>query len=563
MAEENTVAEMLGQPDAASQAYLSYLTTLPLQNVLSEPSLLQTQSHHLTSSLTSLTHTSYPTFLELHGTTTALSQSLDALSVSLNTIINDSLPALEEGVSSWRERTESVLGERKKARVVLEQHDKIRDLLEIPILIDTCVRNGFFSEALSLAAHANSLFSSSSSPPLVLTSVNAEVRTSINQMLHSLLATLHEPNRKLPALWKAVNFLRKMEVFNEAQGVAPEEQIALSFITGREACLQSALDGRRHDIERLVSIPQKDLLDKDKEDLTKTFKSYIEAWREGVHDIVTQFSTIFLERSATNPSLPICVLAKLQALIATYASQALHRHLLPVLRMTLPHIPLVSLSPFVNQLTYCAAAFARLGLDFRSVIGDLFASTILTSVTAEMHDATSSLVLQFKQNCGRPTSSQARNVILPSQWAVSPNAIASPPAPGPASKELDVPPRMLTSYPPLAQYTNDLLTTFNSFRQLAPTAIATQLRTALDESLAELGNALMRYLKIVPESESKLARALGMAYWRALMPYVRRALGQGIYGQDVEDVEKESTLGLAEAEWGEWDKTHAEVPEGS
>src|SRR5437016_3803175 len=49
-----------------SQTYLSNLTTFGLQELLAEPTTLQTQSHHLTSSLTSLTHTSYPTFLSLH-----------------------------------------------------------------------------------------------------------------------------------------------------------------------------------------------------------------------------------------------------------------------------------------------------------------------------------------------------------------------------------------------------------------------------------------------------------------------------------------------------------------
>ncbi len=162
-----------------------------------------------------------------------------------------------------------------------------------PSLIDTCVRNGYFAEALSLASHTNSLYSSSNSPPLILTSIISEVRNSITQMLFSLLSTLHEPNRKLPALWKAVNFLRKMDVFDPEDGVESEEQIALAFLGGREVCLTASLEGCNRDIQRLVGLTSAEVREKDKEDLTRYLKKYIDIWREGVHDIITQFRQFF------------------------------------------------------------------------------------------------------------------------------------------------------------------------------------------------------------------------------------------------------------------------------
>src|SRR5260370_41369885 len=99
--------EQLVKP--SSQTYLSNLTTLGLQDLLAEPTALQTQSHHLTSSLTSLTHTSYPTFLSLHQTTNALTESLTSLSSSLDALLKSSLPALEACAAGWTDRTEVVL----------------------------------------------------------------------------------------------------------------------------------------------------------------------------------------------------------------------------------------------------------------------------------------------------------------------------------------------------------------------------------------------------------------------------------------------------------------------
>jgi hypothetical protein len=139
-----------------------YLTELPNSPLLlSTPQSLSTQSHTLTSSLTSLTHTSYPIFLSLHTTTNSLRSSLSSLSTSLDTLIDESLPALENAAKEFKETSGlEVLSERTKARVVLEQHDKLRDLLDVPVLIDTCVRNGIYAEALSLASHASSSLAS-------------------------------------------------------------------------------------------------------------------------------------------------------------------------------------------------------------------------------------------------------------------------------------------------------------------------------------------------------------------------------------------------------------------
>ncbi|KAG0703647.1 hypothetical protein DFH29DRAFT_1078783 [Suillus ampliporus] len=38
----------------------------------------------------------------------------------------------------------------------LEQHNKLRGLLDVLVFIDTCVRNGLYAEALSLTAYASS-----------------------------------------------------------------------------------------------------------------------------------------------------------------------------------------------------------------------------------------------------------------------------------------------------------------------------------------------------------------------------------------------------------------------
>jgi conserved oligomeric Golgi complex subunit 8 len=581
----DVLAPVLNTP--ASQEYLNHLTTLPLPTLLSEPTTLQTQAHHLTSSLTSLTHSSYQTFLSIHETTGALATSLDALSSSLDSLISESLPALETSAAGWRSRTENVLQERNKARLVLEQHDKLRDLLDIPLLIDNCVRNGYFQEALSLASHANSISKWDGHSPIV-SSILSEVHNSITQMLFTLLETLYEPNRKLPTLYKAVGNLRKMGAFESEDGVHSEEQIALAFIGGRESCLKSSFEGCRRDIERLTESGAT-LKERDKEDLTKYLKKYIDMWREGVQDVITQFTALFLERTTSLPvgkaSAAPTAKPALRELLCLYTSYSLDIHLLPLLSTTLRHIPLQSLQSLLTQLTYCATAFGKHGFDFRGLLSGLFSSAVLSSVGNELKQATTKWVKTLKEKTGLDSSAsltnstaaaitRKTNLLYPSKYIIIPNAIASPPttvATSSSSTSVHAPPQLLASYPPLAEYLNALLAVLNNLRLLAPVSIISDLQACLDTCLSEGGAALLQYFTSIYDDktlknketfervqELNVSKAAGEVYFGVLVPFTRRGLSEGIYnvpGTFTIDPAGEGELAAVWNDWERWMKS--------
>jgi hypothetical protein len=320
--------------------------------------------------------------------------------------------------------------------------------------------------------------------------------------------------------------------------------------------------------------------------MAKFLKKYIDVWREGVYDIITQFSTIFLERPpSSTPKTPItssAPLSSLHPLLTTYTTHALTTHLLPLLSQTLPLLPISTLPSLLTQLTYCATAFARVGMDFRGVLGGLFCTAVASAVGGDLKVAGAKWVERVKNAVGdtsalSPTlSSQSHmtrkvKLTLPSQWIIISSLVASPPVPSASNPPgaAHVPPQILASYPPIAEYANALLGILNGLRLLAPVEILGELTGVLDGVLDQSGDALFGYVRRVcdekNDEDKKVAIAAGEVYFGVFVPFMRRALVEGVYGVPVASWEAaEAQTMMSVREWEGWlaarnEKTAAEA----
>lgn len=64
-------------------------------------------------------------------------------------------------------KAEEIGASRRMNSLTLNRHTEILEILEIPQLMDTCVRNGYYEEALELAAYAKRLEKKHSVLPVI------------------------------------------------------------------------------------------------------------------------------------------------------------------------------------------------------------------------------------------------------------------------------------------------------------------------------------------------------------------------------------------------------------
>lgn len=559
--------------DADDPEYLSYLTSLHLADLKSEPAKLNSSSAQLTNVLTTLCHTSYPTFLSVHQSVNTLSTSLDAFSSSLDALINV-LPVVEQKARGFLEEVKDVQAERKKMKVVMENLGRVEEIVGVGNVVEGCVRSGWYGEAVEVEMRIASLAKKLDPDGRgVVWDVKAEVDQRIRSMVGDLLSGLRESGtNKLPVLFKTVGFLRKM-------GVLDEEEIAQAFLSCRLGCLKRSLEDL--DMERRTSGALTPVTRSFQNSVSgeRYLKRYVDVWREGVYDLVSQFTTIFLERPASSPETA----ELLHSLLTTYTTHLLSV-LLGTLETTLPTVQDPSaLNSLLTQLTYCATSFSRIGLDFRWIIGGLFEDAVRKSVTKGFHDARDKFI--YSVSSASPTALS----ISPSATSTTPTVSSSIPEPNLDAVQLDtanpphVPPHILTSHKPTAIYANDLLTTLNGLRLLAPKNLYRDLLTELDKSLDESGTTFIDVVTNTPltissttttpssssaaasasqgkvskeeaeEKGKKLRIYLGSLFVKVFVPFIRRALVEGVYGFEGESTEKDwrSELGFVRM-WEDW-----------
>uniref|UniRef100_A0A2P2KW63 Conserved oligomeric Golgi complex subunit 8 n=3 Tax=Rhizophora mucronata TaxID=61149 RepID=A0A2P2KW63_RHIMU len=472
------VASLLPLASVSQQPYVSELLSFTLDRLQKEPELLRVDAERIQRQMQELAVGNYRAFIAAADALLAIREEVSSVDKHLESLIAE-IPAVTSGCSEFFESAEQILEKRKMNQTLLANHSTLLDLLEIPQLMDTCVRNGNYDEALDLEAFVFKLATMHPKIP-VIQALSAEVRQTTQSLLSQLLQKLRS-NIQLPECLRVIGYLRRIGVFSEYE-------MRLQFLRCREAWLTGILE------------------DLDQRNAYEYLKGMINCHRMHLFDVVNQYRAIFADDTSGSEE------SNDGGLLFSWAMHQITSHL-KTLKFMLPKITEGgSLSNILDLCMYCAMGLNYVGLDFRGLLPPLFEEAVLNLFSKNVSAAVENFQLVLDSH---------RWVPLPAVGFPASNI-------GEENRDDVTPPSYLMEHPPLAVFVNGVSAAMNELRPCAPLSLKFVLAQELIKGLQAVSDYLLRYnaTRMLRENESGLFLSLCRAFTEVAYAHCATSFGR-------------------------------------
>lgn len=180
--------------------YLSRLTSSTLSSITQEHATLDEEKKDLEHQLSRLAKREYHSFVATASHGDAIASAFEGFDGKVSAV-QDKIPSLDNAVAQFNAFTKSQTTAREKGQTLLANHDRLLDILEMPSLVSTCVKNGYFSEAIQLSTHVKRLATLHYMNLPLVHELAAQVDVAMKEMTVRLIGLLREP-LKLPSALK-------------------------------------------------------------------------------------------------------------------------------------------------------------------------------------------------------------------------------------------------------------------------------------------------------------------------------------------------------------------------
>ncbi|KAL2471977.1 conserved oligomeric Golgi complex component-related [Abeliophyllum distichum] len=476
--DETAMTGFLPLASASQQPYVSELLSFTLDRLHKEPELLRVDAERIRRQMQEVAVGNYRAFIAAADALLEIREEVSSIDKHLESLIAE-IPKITSGCTEFLESAEQILEKRKMNQTLLANSSTLLDLLEIPQLMDTCVRNGNYDEALDLEAFVVKLTTMHPKIP-VIQALAAEVRQTTQSLLSQLLQKLRS-NIQLPECLRIIGYLRRIGVFSEYE-------MRLQFLRCRQAWLTGILD------------------DLDQRNPYEYLKGMINCHRMHLFDVVNQYRAIFADDTSGSEENHD------GGLLFNWALHQITSHL-RTLKVMLPKISEGgSLSNILDQCMYCAMGLGWVGLDFRSLLPPLFEEAVLNLFSKNMSAAVENFQLVLDSH----------------RWVPLP-AVGFPTNNLREENQDDVtPPPNLMEHPPLAVFINGVSAAMNELRPCAPLNLKNVLAQELVKGLQAVSDSLLRYktTRMLRDNESLLFLKLCQAFIEVAFPHCVTCFGR-------------------------------------
>ncbi|XP_034936547.1 conserved oligomeric Golgi complex subunit 8 [Chelonus insularis] len=423
--------------------YLTKLGGLNVDQLSKEPDHLTDEKNTVLQSTQELAFSNYKTFIQTAESSREIFHQFNQTENHLENLL-EKIPKFIDKCQSFCDKSKEINTHRRLNSLTLKKNAEMLEILEMPQLMETCLRNSQYNEALELSQYARQLGVKHSDIPIIQ-SIVEEIENSWSGMVGQVVGSLRG-DLPLPKCLQLVGLLRSMDAFTEAE-------LRIKFLQARDSWLQGLLN----------AIPKDD----PNFHLTKT----IELSRIHLFNVITQYRAMFNDDD--HLVLNRDAIINESAIFSNWLEEKISQFL-TTLKNDLPNV--TSIDSILGQCTYFGLSFGRVGADFTTRMSDIFIQVVSNKFQKNIHQATK----KFEKDM------ETFTLI---------NKLHRTDLKNDAPIRSDNPPDQLVDFYPLAEYCNGLISTFNELRLCPPVALSEFCVSVIEESLSTVAKGILMFYK--------------------------------------------------------------------
>jgi len=413
--------------------YLQDITSFSLLSLRNEPQRLERINQDNAREMADLAFNNYKTFIQSTACTTAIHNQIDNLGSDLSKF-RTHLPELSSSCQEFVGKAQDIAAKRKLTDVTLGLHNSLLELLEVPQLMETCVKNHCYEEALELEQFTRKLARDHPNNTIIKNMLR-DVELLTETMVHQLHKQL-SGSCNLSEAFKVISHLKRLGIYSDTE-------LKVAFLQCRDQHMQHLLS----------LIPSGNYF--------MNVSKMIDTSRSELQDIISQFSMLFVDSDQLGSKKQYV----LQSWIFFKVNQFLDN-----LQQTLLQIKDTSFLPnILSSCMFFGKSLERFGCDFRPTLIPIFETVILQIFDRDVSKAVS----QFGNHLRKYRNLTAHQGLQ--EYTPAPDSSDSLPAPP-----------ILLDFPPLAIFANAILNLFNELRTCWLFSIQTRVATLFQQSLSTM-----------------------------------------------------------------------------
>ncbi|XP_013109965.2 conserved oligomeric Golgi complex subunit 8 [Stomoxys calcitrans] len=469
--------------------YLNKLGTYKVDQLKKEQTRLTEETKHIVEQTQDLAISNYKTFIKTAENSRSIYKEFQNAESQVSTVV-EKLPELSDKCEAFLEQSVEINEQRRLNSITLKKNAQLLEILELPQLMERCIREGRYEEALELAAYVQKM-GENQGHILVVKSIVNSVESLWHTMLVQLVAQLRT-DLQLPKCLQIVGYLRRMQAFGT-------NELKLKFLQARDTWLNASLK----------AIPTDDA----QQHLTKT----IEVTRVNLFNIITQYRAIFPEEDNTEGSSdrPLQgVSCNGERLFQSWLHEKI-TDFLRTLEMDLQR-GITSFDTVLGQCMYFGLSFSRVGADFRALMAPIFVRVIKEKFLKSISTVNENFEMELeKYTLINKITVHTRNATTTATSETN-------------ELESYAPPESLLDFHPLAALCNGYLNALNDLRLCAPTALANDVSLALQQSLEMVAKRVLAFYRQEQQAftanERETFTKLCYCFAHEMIPYLQRCI---------------------------------------